>query len=443
PLRIRVYDVTIPDEIHFNPELNCYGGPGPAGSPRFQDSFRLAHYHRATINRVPYGQTGGVHGDWVPTVGKDGRATDWSKFDKNLGGLLDGSWFKDNPRAGVPVPVLYLPLHEGWPKNFRNHYKPGEGVPLRVKDPNARLRHDTLAKPIDEALDGEFKDAWMNCAKSFVAHAGKRKWHRTLFHCYLNNKTNYDYTMWLLDEPFTYLDWAALNFFAGMFKQAIDDPAVYTRAWLGEYVEKGLGGMKRDRPTFLFRADVSRPMWQGSVSDGLFSHMYVNSGAFGMPRMIRNSKLRMPALFCVYGSCNGVDRSNWESAAWCLSAYTHEMDGVLPWQSLGGPAAMKKAETTALIIDAGEYGHAVASFRLHALRRGAQDCELLRLLQLRNGWSRAHIGLLVSQKVPLTAGFAQSFTDEAAAVTFGTLTSQGFCELKEGVLQLLTSRPVR
>ncbi|KKK88292.1 hypothetical protein LCGC14_2744660, partial [marine sediment metagenome] len=29
-------------------------------------------------------------------------------------------------------------------------------------------------------------------------------------------------------------------------------------------------------------------------------------------------------------------------------------------------------------------------------------------------------------------------TDEAAAVTFGTITSQGFCEMKEGVLQLLT-----
>jgi len=31
-LQVRVYDAVIPDEIFFNPELNCYGGPGAAGS---------------------------------------------------------------------------------------------------------------------------------------------------------------------------------------------------------------------------------------------------------------------------------------------------------------------------------------------------------------------------------------------------------------------------
>jgi hypothetical protein len=44
-LRVKVYDVTIPEHIHFNPELNTYRGPGEAGSAQFKDSFRLAHYH--------------------------------------------------------------------------------------------------------------------------------------------------------------------------------------------------------------------------------------------------------------------------------------------------------------------------------------------------------------------------------------------------------------
>jgi hypothetical protein len=66
------------------------------------------------------------------------------------------------------------------------------------------------------------------------------------------------------------------------------------------------------------------------------------------------------------------------------------------------------------------------------LRRGAQDAELLRLLQLKNGWSREHCGLLVAQKVPLTSYFPQN-----PDPIYGTLTSQGFCEMKEGVLQLL------
>ena len=139
-----------------------------------------------------------------------------------------------------------------------------------------------------------------------------------------------------------------------------------------------------------------------------------------------------------YGSANNVGESNWESAAWCLKTFALNGDGILPWQSLGTASALTNPSKTSLIIDAGKYGNAVASFRVHAMRRGAQDCELLRLLQLKNGWSREHIGLLVSQKVPLTSMFSQAYEDEAASISFGTLTSKGFIEMKEGVLQLLT-----
>ena len=443
PLTVKVYDVTIPEEIHFNPELNCYGGPGQAGSAKFKDSFRLAHYHRCTINRVPYTQGGRVHADWIPAIDARGRVTDWSNFDNNLGGLLDGSWFKDNPRSGVPVPTMYLALFEGWPKDFRQHYNPGPGVPTGFKDPDQKLKHDTLAKPIEEAFDQAFKDAWVNCVADFVAHAKAKGWNRTVFECYLNNKPNWGYTGWTLDEPFEYLDWAALNFFGRLWKQGVNDPQVYTLSWHEDYFEKGLAAMHRPRPTFLFRGDISRLMWQGSVSDGLMNIVYLGGAGLGMPRLVRNARLRMPAIMYAYGSCNASSRSNWESAAWCLRAYTNNSDGVLPWQSLGGADALTRGDPpsggNALIIDTGgRFGHAIASFRVHALRRGAQDCELLRLLQLKNGWSREHVGVLVSQKLPLTARYRQRFEDEAAAVTFGTLTGQGFCELKEGVLQLLS-----
>jgi hypothetical protein len=343
------------------------------------------------------------------------------------------------------VPTLYLPMFEGWPKNFRRHYHPGEGVAVNGKDADAKLRHDILAKPIDEAMDQPFKDAWVNCLSGFVAHAKDKGWNRTLFECYLNNKPNYGYTMWTLDEPFEYLDWAALNFFGRLWKQGVDDPAVYTRAWHEAHFRKGLAGMNRPRPTFVFRGDISRLMWQGSTSDGLMNIVYLGGGGLGMPRMVRRARLRMPAIMYAYGSANGFGRNNWESAAWCLRAYTNYSDGVLPWQSLGGAAALTSGDPrgggNALIIDTGgKFGHAVASFRVHALRRGAQDCELLRLLQLKRGWSRDHIGLLAAQRVPLTAKYRQAFADEAAAMTFGRLTSQGFCEMKEGVLQLLAAR---
>ena len=377
------------------------------------------------------------HADWAPKVDGQGRVTDWSAFDSNLGGMLDGSWFKENPRAGVPVPTLYLPLFEGWPLNFRDHYKPGNGVPVNGKDEKQKLKHDTLALPIEEALDQTFKDAFANCVKDFVKHFKEKGWNRTVAECYLNNKPNYGYTMWTLDEPTTYLDWAALNCFGELWKKGVEDPEVYTLAWQQDLFAKGLSGLKRDRATFLFRGDISRPMWQGSCSDGLMTIIYIGGVQFEMARLIRDLKVRAPAVLYAYGACNEPDRSNWESAAWCLKAYAVDSDGVLPWQSLAGPEALSKLNGEALIVDAGKLGHALASFRVHALRRGAQDCELLRLLQLKKGWSRAHIGLLVSQKVPLDASFKQKFSDDAAAVTFGSLTSQGFCELKEGVLQLL------
>jgi len=438
-LNVKVYDVTIPEYVHFNPELNCYGGPGSAGSAKFKDSFRLAHYHRCTINRVPYSQSGRVHADWVPEVDAEGHVTDWSNFDNNLGGLLDGSWFRNNPRAGIPVPTFYLPIFEGWPKKFRDHYDPGDGVPTgSLKDSMKKLRHDILAKPVDEAFDQAYRDAWVNCTSDFVKHFKEKGWNKTIAECYLNNKPNYGFTYWTLDEPFEYLDWAALNFHGKLFKQGSDDPEIFTVAWQKKCYEEGLAKLDRDRPTFMFRGDISRPMWQGSVSDGLMPIMYGNSGQFAMFRMMRAHKYRIPTILYCYGSCNDVGRSNWESAAWCLKTFCHEGDGVLPWQSLGGAGSMTKANKNGLIIDGGKYGHAIASFRIHAFRRGAQDCELMRLLQLRKGWSRKHIQLLVAPRVPLTTEFSQKFADEAAAVKFKALGSQGFVEMKEALLKLLT-----
>jgi hypothetical protein len=254
---------------------------------------------------------------------------------------------------------------------------------------------------------------------------------------YLNNKPNDGYTRWTLDEPEEYLDWAALNFFGGLYKQAVNDPEAYTAAFHRQLYEQGLAAMNRGRPTFLFRGDISRPMWQGSVSDGIINIMYVGGEYPNVARLLADATSRQPVTLNWYGSCNAVDQSNWVSAVWCLKAFALNGNAVLPWQSLAGSAAMTAYDTNGLIINAGSYGAAIASYRVHALRRGAQECELLRLLQLKKGWSREHCGMLVVQKVPLTSQFPQNFTNPDDQILYGTLTSTGFTELKEGVLQLL------
>ena len=206
-LRVRVFDVVIPDRVGFNIELNTYGGPGAAGSQRFIASQRLAHYHRATINRVPYSQKGRIHDDWIPDIARDGSVVSWKRFDRNLGGMLDGSWFVDNPRGPIPAPVLYLPLFEGWPIDYRSVYQPGVSVPDSAANPMAMLRHDVLALPIEDSLPDSFERTFKRVVRDFAQHIAAKKWNETQFQVYLNNKPRFHYSLWSFDEPFKLLDW--------------------------------------------------------------------------------------------------------------------------------------------------------------------------------------------------------------------------------------------
>ena len=445
PFLIKVYNAIIPDELHFNPELNAYGNPGEPGTERFKNSHILAHYNRSTINVVPYKQSAGADASYCPDVDATGKPTNWTRFDTKLSGLFDGSWFAANPRANMPVACFYLPLNEGWPLDFKQHYNPGCPIPGKPSDAKQRLAHHIRAKPFSEAVDDTFKQAFVNCTQGFVQHASEKKWLQTQFHGFLNGKQSFDYTLWLLDEPFQTIDWMVINNMADLFLKGVNDPQVSTPKFFQDYFEKGLSGMKRDRPTFIFRGDISRPQWQGSCSDGRMGIMYANNEHFTMRRLTRDMRERGPMTVCTYGGPNAVNEANWGSAAWCLQAYCSWSDGVLPWQSLGEADRLTRPDNDngyGLIIDAGPFGNAVASLRLHAMRRGAQDCELLRLLQLKMGWDREQIGALVSKKVPvLTSVFKQTFQDEAASASYRNLTSSGFLELKEGVLQLLDQAP--
>lgn len=441
-VRLQVYPSIIPDTPFFRPELNCYGGPGRAGDDVFRDSFRLAHYHRCSINRVPYNQSGRVHEDLAPAIDATGRITDWTQFDRNVGGLLDGSWFADNPRAGVPVPTFYLPLHEGWPLDFRPYYHPGPSIRLEPKNPEEQLRHDALAVPPEQALTPAFNQAFSAAVRAFYDHFQERGWNRTLLECYLNNKPNFGYTVWTLDEPVKYRDWAALNHFARLFKGALPDQTAYDPAWHAARFRDPLDGMGQGHPVFVFRGDISRPEWQGSVSDGLMTLMVANNAQFARPRTMAALQERLPAVLYTYGSCNSPERSDWETVAWCVQAFAHGCEGVVPWQSLAGEGALQKPDTNGLIVNAGPHGHAVASLRVHALRQGAQIAELLRLLQLQRGWSRAHIRLLVERELGLAGTFSQAFSDEAAAITFSGVDGERLLRFEQGLLAALTLPPV-
>ena len=420
---LHIHKAVIPNEIHFNPELNAYDEPGGAGGEHYFDAHRIAHYNRCSINAVPYTQRGDMHTGCAPKTSADGHVTDWSSYDKNFGPLLDGSAFKDNPRAGIPVPVFYLPINENWPLPMAANYHPG--CPL--EGPDWKPKHDLLAKPPEEAFSKEYQAAMVNCSQDFLKHFEAQKYTRTLAECFFNNKWHFSKlrlggTAWTMDEPTDYLDWHALKFFSALFHEGIKN----------QFASR-----------LVFRGDISRPMWQGGCMDGLMEIMYSGNGQFSMHPLMHESRRRMSAVLYTYGSANSIGRSNLETVAWCLKAHCHDCDGVVPWQSLGGDDAFdigdKPDSGNALIVDGRKrFGvNAIASLRVHAFRDGAQLCELLRLLEIKKGWSRAHSGALVSQAIPLGSEFKQGFRDDAAALEFKNLKASDFKNLKTTILRLL------
>ncbi len=432
PLEIQVYPVRIPDELNFNPELNTYSGPARAGTKEFFDWHRLAHYNRCTLNRVPYSQNGSINEDMIPSLGGKGADThvaDWSEYDRRVGPLLDGSAFKDLPRAHVPVKSFYLPMFENWPMGLEDHYQMGmppaemrRGEDNRDRPLQIKERHDLTVKPIEEAFDQAYKAGFKNVTSQFLKHYEKNGWTRTLCQMYQNNKFNFGGQWWTLDEPKEWSDWNALAFFARLFHEAIAVP---------------------HEAQFLYRGDISRPQWQGGFMDGYMDIIYSgSSGSFGYSRLLQHMKQRDGMLVYVYGSCNPVERNSFESAAWCLKAYGVGGDGVLPWQSVGKDASFDEPNHLGLLVSGKRFAMtAVPSMRVMALRHGAQQCELLKqVLDRHRNWSRTHAMALVGQKVPLTAIVNLRWADEAAAATFGEMTAENFLELKEGLLQMLSPK---
>ena len=115
PVQLTVWDFTLPDQLNFLPEMNCYSLPENECA-----YYRLAQLHRTVLNRVPYHQSGAVEQGCAPQW--DGKPLDWTAWDKRFGPLFDGSAFADLPRGPIPVECFYLPIQENWPTPMAGNY---------------------------------------------------------------------------------------------------------------------------------------------------------------------------------------------------------------------------------------------------------------------------------------------------------------------------------
>lgn len=401
PVKLHVWDFTLPTHLSFLPEMNAYS----VGNQE-RSLYRLAHRHRTIFNSVPYSQRGEVVPGWGP--GWNGLHLDFVNWDRRFGPYFDGSAFEDLPRKGVALECFYLPLHENFPSQINRHYNGSYWA--------------------DEAFDENYRKAFVAASKQFAEHISDRGWHDTLFQCYFNNKVDYKRngwsrttSPWLLDEPQSFQDFWALRYFAQAFHEGVSSV-------------QGNGKL-------VFRADISRPMWQRDSLNGLLDYNVVNIDWRRYRRMVLDRQRAHGDLIIEYGSANDIARSNMQAVGWCIDAWSLGADGVVPWLTLGSGEAWRKAESTSLFYPP-KLGQRepTPSIRLKAYLRGQQDVEYMTLLSQVMKEPRWSIGEQVRERLKLVGKREATGAagEDAGVLTYDKLLPQDAWALRMQIGEALS-----
>jgi hypothetical protein len=399
---LTVWDFTLPNHLSFIPDMNGYGLPGNERA-----YYRLAHLHRTVLNIVPYSQRGQVSAGYAPVW--DGTTLDFTAWDKRFGPYFDGSAFSDLPRKNVPLECFYLPLHENWPSPINEHYNGSYWA--------------------DQAFTKEYRANFVRATKQFAAHLNAKRWNQTLFQGFLNNKVDFKRNgwsrgsaPWLLDEPQSFQDFWALRYFATAFHEGV-------QAAPGE-------------AKLVFRADISRPMWQRDSLDGLNDYNVVNNDFRRYQRLVMDRKQANHEWVIEYGSANAPGRSNLQAVGWSLDAWSLGADGVLPWLTIGTANAWTTPEATCLFYPPhGVTAEPTPSVRLKAYRRGQQDVEYLMLLAQAMNEPRWAIGQHVRAYLKLSARREGTGVggEDAGVLSYEQLKPQAVWQLRQRVGGALTA----
>ncbi len=406
PVRLDVWNFSLPDRLSFLPEMNCYGLPANE-----RDYYRLAHENRTVLNAVPYSQNGTINDGCAPKWDPSSQKLDFAAWDRRFGPLFDGSAFADLPRKGVPIDCFYLPLHENWPTPMEGNYNGSYWA--------------------DKAFPPAYEKAFVETSRQFAEHCNQRRWNKTIFQGFFNGKNNYKEhgwshgsSPWLLDEPANFQDYWALHFFGKLFHEGISQAPGDAR--------------------MLFRCDISRPQWQRDVLDDVLNYNVIAGGAFHQyHRLVMDRKQKFGQIVMPYGTTNNPADSNVQPAGWCLDSWTLGGDGVLPWQVIGSGDAWKRASDTSLFYPGQSIGLKVPvpSIRLKAYLRGQQDVEYLVLLTKQEKQSQLTLGQRVRAALPIHAqrhdtGFIGD--EDAGVMEFSSLRPQDLWALRMRVGRMLS-----
>lgn len=398
-IQLTVWDMAIPNELSFLPEMNCYGLP-----QNEMDYYRLAHRHRTVLNRLPYYHNGRVSEGCAPIL--NGLEMDWSQWDKRFSPLLTGEAFADLERGAIPIECFYLPMFENWPVPIEPNYKESYWA--------------------DEALSAEYRKQFAQASQHVASHVKAKNWNKTIFHFYLNGKNNFkergwsrSTCPWILDEPSHYQDFDALR-------------------WFGEVFKEGTKGVGADN--VVFRTDVSRPEWQREVLDGLVGYAVVSSAVRQYPRHVLDRATRNGELVVEYGTSNRIDQSNIQPEAWCVDVWSMGLNGVLPWQTIGSAESWKQGDELSLFYPDPETENAapIPSVRLKAYRRGQQDVEYLELLQKKLNAPRWRLATWIRGAIDwntVREGTGAQGGEDAGRMKYQNISPADFAQLRRFVAE--------
>ncbi|HUT32356.1 MAG TPA: hypothetical protein VNE39_02660 [Planctomycetota bacterium] len=420
PIELTVFDFILPDRLSFVPELNAYRIP-----PNAHDFYRLAHEHRCVANLW-------VHRPRLKGAGKDIQV-DWDSYDRAVGPLVSGEAFENCRRPAAPVEALYLPFDDSWPTplskktyNYPGHW-PGRG-----EDKKFINEHYLKAPYIGDALSQDYKDAFLAVQRQFIEHFKERGWDKTELQCFYGGKNTHriDWGVnmwWTTDEPYHWDDWLALQFFCQLWT-------------------KGRG----DAPRSLWasRGDISRPMWQGRVMDGILGCEYI--GGFNDANAYRRCRILADDTgvdIRAYGGANRDTESNTASVVMLLSMWANGANAHLPWQTLGSEAALDTNDKgagggNALLVPGKRFNQpAVADIRLKAFREGQQLIEYLVELGRRYGLNREQLKAMVHAAAAIqTSRVAGAGADNADALVFSGLKAWQIAGLRRAVAELIVKK---
>ena len=144
-INIEVFGFNMPDINHTGLELMSYHNFAKTINQSERNQFfKHAHQHRATITNT------NIYYGYKPELSHREGKFNWEGFDKIYGPAINGSLYKDGPRAGVPASYFNLPFDPRLNRPDKNQSNRGRGWPILNPIKNNGLEVDFTKDYVDK-----------------------------------------------------------------------------------------------------------------------------------------------------------------------------------------------------------------------------------------------------------------------------------------------------